>query len=96
MNKVRKYPNSETEYIFKCPGCNSEHSFDQRWKFNKNLESPTLSPSYLIKGYLGYDSETKQPIYGICHSFIKEGKIQFLNDCTHNLRGKTVELPECV
>lgn len=30
----------------------------------------------------------------ICHSFIKEGKIQFLGDCTHELVGQTVELPE--
>lgn len=30
----------------------------------------------------------------ICHSFIREGKIQFLNDCTHKLKGQTVDLPE--
>ncbi len=29
-----------------------------------------------------------------CHSFIKDGSIQFLNDCTHALAGKTVMLPE--
>ncbi len=29
---------------------------------------------------------------GVCHSFVKDGKIQFLNDCTHKLAGKTVEL----
>lgn len=29
----------------------------------------------------------------ICHSFIRDGQIQFLNDCTHALSGKTVELP---
>jgi hypothetical protein len=31
---------------------------------------------------------------GVCHSFVKNGKIQFLNDCTHKLAGQTVELPE--
>ena len=30
----------------------------------------------------------------ICHSFIRDGKIQFLNDCTHEYAGKTIELPE--
>ena len=30
----------------------------------------------------------------ICHSFVRDGKIQFLNDCTHELAGQTVELPE--
>jgi hypothetical protein len=31
---------------------------------------------------------------GICHSFVNEGRIQFLNDCTHSLAGQTVDLPE--
>jgi len=30
----------------------------------------------------------------ICHSFIRDGKIQFLGDCTHALAGQTVDLPE--
>lgn len=29
-----------------------------------------------------------------CHSFIRDGKIEFLSDCTHELAGQTVELPE--
>ena len=28
-----------------------------------------------------------------CHSFIRDGRIQFLSDCTHELAGKTVDLP---
>lgn len=28
----------------------------------------------------------------ICHSFVRNGKIEFLSDCTHELAGKTVEL----
>lgn len=31
---------------------------------------------------------------GICHSFITDGKIQYLSDCTHELAGQTIELPE--
>lgn len=30
----------------------------------------------------------------ICHSFVTDGRIQFLGDCTHKLAGQTVELPE--
>ena len=30
----------------------------------------------------------------VCHSFITDGRIQFLGDCTHELKGQTVELPE--
>jgi len=29
-----------------------------------------------------------------CHSFVTNGKIQFLGDCTHALAGQTVDLPD--
>lgn len=30
----------------------------------------------------------------VCHSFVRDGKIQFLDDCTHALAGQTVDLPD--
>lgn len=30
----------------------------------------------------------------VCHSYVTDGRIQFLPDCTHSLAGKTVELPD--
>lgn len=30
----------------------------------------------------------------VCHSFVTDGRIQFLGDCTHALAGQTVDLPE--
>jgi hypothetical protein len=30
----------------------------------------------------------------VCHSFVTDGRIQFLGDCTHALSGQTVDLPE--
>ncbi len=30
----------------------------------------------------------------ICHSFVRDGQIEFLSDCTHALAGQTVDLPE--
>jgi hypothetical protein len=27
-----------------------------------------------------------------CHSFVREGKIEFLNDCTHEHAGQTLDL----
>jgi hypothetical protein len=30
---------------------------------------------------------------GICHSFVRNGRIEFLGDCTHELAGQTVDLP---
>lgn len=34
-----------------------------------------------------------QRVKTVCHSFITDGQIQFLNDCTHPLAGQTVPLP---
>lgn len=31
---------------------------------------------------------------GVCHSFVTDGRIQFLGDCTHELAGQTVDLPD--
>ena len=31
---------------------------------------------------------------GQCHSFVTDGNIQFLHDCSHALAGQTVPLPE--
>lgn len=30
----------------------------------------------------------------VCHSFVTDGRIQFLGDCTHALAGQTVDLAE--
>jgi hypothetical protein len=29
-----------------------------------------------------------------CHSYVTDGRIQFLSDCTHGLAGQTVDLPD--
>lgn len=34
-----------------------------------------------------------ESISTVCHSFVADGQIQFLGDCTHALAGKTVPLP---
>ncbi len=77
-----------------------------RWQFNGDVDSPTFSPSVLAKGITGvFDSDAewtgefvldadKIPIPYVCHSFITDGRIQFLGDCTHSLAGQTVDLPD--
>ena len=30
----------------------------------------------------------------VCHTFVTDGRIQFLSDCTHALAGQTVDLPD--
>lgn len=29
----------------------------------------------------------------VCHTFVTDGRIQYLGDCTHQLAGQTVDLP---
>jgi hypothetical protein len=98
------------EYIFFCPGCQCGHGFRTKsfippmvlndnekewiksvWDFDGNLEKPTLSPSYLIPGTPGADGLQGS---GRCHSYVIDGQIQFLSDCDHELKGKTVDLEE--
>lgn len=76
-----------------CPGCGDPHvvptTGPKAWGFNGDFERPTLTPSVLSR-WCNADDVVEQ----VCHVFIREGHIQFLNDCTHALAGKTVEMPE--
>lgn len=56
------------------------------WTWNGNIESPTLKPSVLSK--MGRDGSV------VCHSWINDGKVQFLADCTHEFKGQTLDLLE--
>ena len=79
------------------------------WSFNGDMDKPTFSPSILVRWVdipeepeldgdgnyvLGPDGRLKGAKDMVCHSFVRDGMIQFLSDCTHDLRGQTVELPE--
>lgn len=55
------------------------------WSWNGNVELPTLKPSLLSEG--GWE-DTKFK----CHTWINDGKAQFLPDCSHELVGQTVDL----
>lgn len=78
-----------------------------RWDFNGDLERPTFSPSILVKSghyvdgrkdahcWCTYEARLGRPSpfqCRVCHSFVRDGSIQFLNDCTHALAGQTVPL----
>lgn len=75
-----------TMLIF-CPGCECGHGYDARWQFNGDFEHPTFTPSYVVRSGNALGDT-------VCHSFVTDGKIQFLGDCTHALAGQTVDLPD--
>lgn len=61
------------------------------WEFDGNLEAPTLSPSILTRIHPYDDVGHPQ---GVCHSFLRAGVFDFLGDCTHQLAGQQVPLPD--
>lgn len=79
------------------------------WRFNGNEESPTFQPSLLVTSghftdrfkpgdecWCTYHKTNPDCGYRCyrCHSFITDGRIQFLGDCTHALAGQTVDIPQ--
>lgn len=72
-------------HYFWCPGCESGHGPTDAWEYNGDAERPTFSPSILVRG----GSRNL-----VCHSFVRDGQIEFLGDCTHRLAGQTVPLPD--
>lgn len=76
------------------------------WFFTGDVERPTLSPSIAARGILGvfdyagdWTGEWQIDAAGstipfVCHSFVRDGRIEFLGDCSHSMAGKTVDLPQ--
>ncbi len=75
----------EDQFFFMCPGC-GELNCISRHLWNGNSEKPSFSPSIRV-------THGSEDLF-VCHSFIRDGQIEFLTDCTHALRGQTVELPD--
>ena len=92
-----------SHFVFICPGCGFGHALwikqpegmgDKKypiWSFNGDLNRPTFSPSLLVRGVKNAEND---PTPRHCHSYIRDGKIEFQGDCTHELAGKTVELAD--
>lgn len=91
MNKVEL--TTDGTLMWFCPGCGQPHGVPvvggRRWGWNDSLTVPTLTPSVLVHGHETMAPFLPQPR---CHSFVKEGKLQFLPDCGHFLAGNTVDM----
>jgi hypothetical protein len=100
MSKTARTTDGKT--MFWCPGCEQHHWVNDTWSITGTPDAPTFSPSVLVsyrhpKGYsnanpapVGYDGEYVED--HLCHSFVTDGRIQFLNDCAHALAGQTVNM----
>jgi hypothetical protein len=82
----------ETYLLFLCPGCGLTHPYIIRatdpsrpkWSYNGDEAAPTFSPSLLVN---------KDHPQSRCHLFVEGGRIRYLQDCHHDLRGQTIDLP---
>jgi hypothetical protein len=79
---------------FFCNGCCMPHSLTvgagpgPRWGYNGNAEAPTFTPFVLVSW------KNKQgDLAKVCHSFVTDGRIHYLDNCTHALAGQTIDLP---
>lgn len=78
-----------------CPACDSHHDFhivgedgshpgDPCWEWDGNEEKPTFEGSMLAHEIPGYRPR--------CHSYLKAGIWEFLDDCTHEHAGKKMAM----
>lgn len=87
---IQKTEAGKTVYLFHCPACDRHHKINDRWDFDGNFEAPTIRPSILGTGTRP-DKDGNWHEWR-CHSYIKNGHIEYLGDCTHDMAGQTVEL----
>lgn len=81
--------NGENWIRYYCPGCKLHHTVPgKKWDWNCDIDYPTLSPS--VKHMYTTDSEEDK----VCHYFIKNGLIEYCGDCSHDLKGQKMELPD--
>lgn len=103
MQITPKLRRSAAGYIHYCPGCNSTHHFvtdsssgGPVWGFDGNIELPTFTPSMRVydPAKRSKDGTESIPERTRCHYFLTGGAIQFLGDCSHDLKGQTIPLPD--
>ena len=99
---------SDNYLLFHCPGCETNHGIpvdgSRGWTWNRDVEKPTVTPSIAVHltlygpdklAFSKYDGPFPcEKAKGLCHSYVTDGRIQFLGDCTHALAGQTIDLPE--
>lgn len=68
------------------------------WKWNGDVDRPSLTPSVLTKGTPILTSEQIARVHAgedlklpemICHIYVTDGQVQYLGDCTHEFAGQT-------
>jgi hypothetical protein len=88
-----------------CQGCEDLHGITyeggdpgRNWSWNGDVNAPTFQPSVLVTYGANPDADERFKEWRTerrCHTFITNGQVQFLGDCTHALAGQTLpDLPD--
>lgn len=98
IKRINRTDGSLYGFWFQCPGCDDKHVLPttgaNAWGFNGSLGAPTFTPSVLVHSHDTLDDNGRKASTPRCHSFVTDGRIQYLSDSTHALRGQTVDLPD--
>lgn len=91
----------DNRLAFWCPGCNAPHQIAHgagkgpRWGWNGRSDAPTFTPSVLVTYHANPDAANEFAEWRVarrCHTFVTDGRIQYLGDCTHALAGQTINM----
>lgn len=83
---------TRTGYMIRCPKCRW-HEYPKNgkpgasWTFNGDVSSPTFTPSMNEAVGPFPNGEIRR-----CHFTVTSGQIKFHDDCTHDLKGQTLQL----
>ena len=78
--------------FFWCHGCQLKHRLDKRWNLSGSILRPTITPDFKFRLAPSplVASEDAEATY--CYGKIKEGKIHYGDDCTHQFAGQVVNM----
>lgn len=110
MEKILHRFDTEHEhgFTFWCEGCKQAHNVwvepsRVTWGWNGSLDKPTFDPSILVQGTQPLTDEQVElimsgtkidPVEFRCHSYIRDGVMEYLMDCSHSMAGQKVPLKE--
>lgn len=100
--KLREWAHEgQRGFNYFCQGCEGVHGVrvvgPGAWGWNGSLDRPTFTPSVLTTYEANPDADEEFKEWRTqrtCHTFITDGRVQFLDDCTHPLAGQTHDLPD--
>lgn len=102
--KMILYRDNMELVVHYCPGCKRIHTVrvdgppsipgNHKWQLTGTPDNPSLHPSVrFFYPESAYKDNPDLPWYQ-CHYNVKNGRLEFHSDCSHELKGQTIDMPE--